>query len=145
MIIKRTSSTLYTKGSIDGIKITEQDKKKFQHDLSNYAKKALKARFDKGPDNVKVSLAENMIIFTCEKFMTKYEKFVLTIDFESMSVLKEARLKSSKSFVEDDYEIDNFIKERLDANVIGYTFDVCLEDDFAIWVMILDKSISITR
>ena len=142
-IIKRNNGGLYTKSSIPVVKISEQEKRKFQHEFCNLAKKILKSRVDKGPDNGKVAIAENMITFTCEHFMTKYEKYVLSVDPSSIDVLKEARVKTNRSFVEDTQEIDNFIKNILGARVLGYLYDICLEEDFALWVIILDRQIEV--
>lgn len=140
-IVKRLNGTLYTKTDIETVYISEQDLKKFKHKLCDFGKRILKTKVDKGPDNVKVSIVDNMAIFTCEKFMTKYEKYVFGMDEESASVLHEARVKTNRSFVEDNYEIDKFVFELLDAKVLGYLYDICLEEDFALWVIILDKTI----
>lgn len=140
-IIKRNNGKLYTKNDIDVVYITEHEKKVFQHTLSNFGKKILKTKTDKGPDNVKVSLVENMAIFTCEKYMTKYEKYVFDMEDENADILHRARVKTNNSFVEDNYEIDDFVFELLGAKVLGYLYDVCLEEDFALWVILLDKNI----
>ncbi len=140
-IIKRNIGALFTKHNIESIIITEQAKKQCQHELCNFTKKILKSNVDKGPDGVKVSFSENMLIIVCEKYMTKYEKYIMSVNPSDIEVLHEARVKVNNSFFENKFELDEFVFKLLGAKILGFVYDVCLEEDFALWVIILDKNI----
>ena len=138
MIIKKTDNLLSAKKKKQKV-ITEAQRKQYQHELSNWIKKYGKKVLEKGPEMVDVSLTGNLIVLTITNYLSKYEKFIIETDSSGIKSLKESRLNADLAIIRSG-ELDRHIEEVLNVEVTGHMFDALLEDEFSLWIILLDTS-----
>lgn len=119
--------------------ISEQHKKTWQHECSNFVKRLMKSKLDKGPDVVQTYITGNMIIFQVARYLTKHEKYLIASSEENAELMREFRLKIDNALAVESPEISEYFHELTGAEVIGHFFDVDTVEDFSIWVVLLDR------
>lgn len=140
MIIKSCTDSLSVKRNCQRI-ITETQRRKYQHELSNWIKKHGKSVLEKGPENVDVKITGNMLILTITSYLTKYEKFILKTDDSSAIAIKDSRLKADLAIIKSG-ELNRHIEEYLDVKVLGHVFDAMVQDDWSVWIILLDTCLT---
>lgn len=122
--------------------ITEAQRKKYQHELANWIKRHGKDTLEKGPEVVEVKITGNMLVLSIAGYLTKYEKFILRTESSSIVSIKESRLQADMAVIRNG-ELDNYIEEYLDVRVLGHMFDAMIEDDFCLWIIVLDTYLTL--
>lgn len=116
-------------------KLTEQERRRLQHDIKIYMEKYFKRTLGKGVDYTKIIIWEDMLIIRGEGFLTEPEKFIVATD-SGKDVVNAARMQVARQ-----HSIDNlfYFEERLDAKVIHQVYTIEADKDFWMHAMVFDR------
>ncbi|HHW61831.1 MAG TPA: DUF2294 domain-containing protein [Syntrophomonadaceae bacterium] len=116
-------------------RLTEQGRRKMQHDIKIYMEQYFKRTLGKGVDYTKVIIWEDMLIIRGEGFLTEPEKFIVATD-SGKDVVNAARMQVARQ-----HSIDNllYFEERLGAKVIHQVYTIEADKDFWMHAMVFDR------
>lgn len=124
--------------------LSDTVKKQAQHELSNYAKRAGRESFGKGAEIANTLIVGNMIVFSIFNFKTTYEKNAIKATGENLGLFLQARQEANDKLIEDHQEeFSALIDKMFGARVLGHFYDQLMEDDYCLWVVILDTYLTI--
>lgn len=141
MFVKSTVGEWAVKKSKQNI-LTDTQRRKFQHEMANWAKHYGKQVFEKGPEWAEVNIAGNMIIVSMKGYLTKYEKFILKSEGKDNNSVKESRLQAAKGIIFDGSP-KRYIEERLNVEVLGYVVEIVAEEEISFWIILLDTYLTL--
>ncbi len=119
-------------------KLSEQQRKKLQHEFKIHMEQYFKQILGKGVDYTKVTICEDMLIIRGEGFLTEPEKFI------AQTHLGRRTIRASRSHVAMQHWHDNirYFEEKLNAKVIHNIGGMEPDRDFWINIMVFDRCLT---
>lgn len=117
-------------------KLSEQQRKKLQHEFKLHMEKYFKQILGKGVDYTKVTICEDMLIIRGEGFLTEPEKFIAKTS-AGRKTIRAARAHVAMQHFRDNI---GYFEERLNAKVIHNLGGMEPDKDFWMNTMIFDRS-----
>lgn len=116
-------------------KLSEQQRKKLQHEFKVYMEQYFKQKLGKGVDYTKIIIWEDMLVIRGEGFLTEPEKFIVKTP-SGKEVVRAARMQVVKQ-----HWVDNqaYFEERLEAKAVHQTYNLEPENDFWIHAIVFDR------
>ncbi len=117
-------------------KLSEQQRKKLQHEFKLHMEQYFKQILGKGVDYTKVTICEDMLIIRGEGFLTEPEKFI------AQTPSGRRTIRAARSHVALQHFHDNirYFEEKLNAKVIHNIGGMEPEKDFWMNTLIFDRS-----
>jgi Uncharacterized conserved protein len=115
----------------------EAEKKQIQHQIANFIKQISKEKLDKGPEAMRVTMADDMVIIKSEHYLTRMEQFIIQ-NPHGVDTVKSARSDAIAGLVRDGDVLD-FLEKVTQAKPIYTLYESYPEDDYCIWVFMFDR------
>lgn len=119
-------------------KLTNKQKRQFQHEFKIHLGKYFKGLLGKGADSLKVTISDDMVILRGERFLTQPETYIASTP-KGNDLVKASRLQIAEQFALDNV---SYFEEKLEAKCIQQTFNVEPSQDYWIHVMVFDQLLS---
>lgn len=116
-------------------KLSEQQRRQFQHEFKIYMEQYFKEKLGKGVDYTKIVIWDDMLIIRGEGFLTTPEKYIVATP-SGKEVVRAARMQVVKQ-----HAIDNvpYFESKLNAKAIHHAFEMEPESDFWMHVIVFDR------
>ena len=115
----------------------EAEKKQIQHQIANYIKQVSKEKLDKGPEAMRVTMADDMVIIKSEHYLTRMEQFIIQ-NPDGVETVRSARSDAIAGVVRDGDVLD-FLEKVTLAKPIYTLYESYPQDDYCIWVFMFDR------
>lgn len=129
---------IFKKKEDGGNGLTEQERKKLQHEFKIYMEQYFKVTLGKSVDKTKITIWEDLLIIRGEGFLTEPEKFILK------TPLGKDAVRAARIHVVQQHIVDNvpYFEEKLRARAIHQTYEVEAERDFRMHVIVFDRMLT---
>jgi len=123
---------------LGGKRLTEQERKKLQHEFKIYMEQYFKRTLGKSVEKTKITIWEDFLIIRGEGFLTEPEKFILKTPRGKDAV------RASRIHVVQQHIVDNvpYFEEKVRAKAIHQTYEVEAEKDFWMHAIVFDRTLT---
>lgn len=113
------------------------ERKQIQHQIANYIKQVAKEKLDKGPEAMRVTMADDMVIIKSEHYLTKMELFIIQ-NPDGVETVRSARSDAIAGVLQDG-EVLGFLEKITLAKAIYTLYESYPQDNYCIWVFMFDR------
>jgi len=101
-------------------------------------KQYIKNKLDKGPDGMRVTITDNMIILRSERYLTRMEKYIIKNEPTGVATVKSIRTDAVTGIINEGGPI-SFIEELVQAKAVYVVYDSYPQDEYCIIILVFDR------
>jgi len=116
----------------------DSERKHIQHQIANYVKQCIKKKLDKGPDGMRVTISDNMIIIRIERYLTKMEKYVIEKEPNGVETVRCMRTGAATGIINEG-EIIFFMEKLVQAKAVYALYDSYPQDEYCVMLFMFDR------
>lgn len=120
-------------------RLSEQERKRLQHEFKIYMEQYFKRKLGKSVDFTKIIICEDMLIIRGEGFLTDPEKFIVKTP-AGIDAIRSSRMHVVKQHVVDNMD---YFEKNLGARAMHQTYEVEPENDFWMHAIVFDRTLTV--
>lgn len=117
----------------------DAERKQIQHQIANYVKQLAKEHLDKGPEAMRVTIADDMVVIKSERYLSRMEQFIIR-NASGVDTVKLARQDAIDRVLKET-DILEFLEGITNAKPLYTLFDSYPLDDYCIWIFMFDRKL----